>query len=153
MKTRRAQSLSFDAIAAVILFIIVLTVILVYVNSSGNTTERDKLQREALVVSQGLIVSSQTNNQTLVKNGQIDMNKYDQLRKDVINDENGGYAGVKDMLGITSEYCIYLEDQNGSIVLLNDGNYSFFGSNSSEIILTSPAGIQKYRCSGSKITP
>jgi len=152
MKSRKGQSLSFDAIAAVILFIIVLTVVLVYLNGTGTTTSQDQLHREALVVSQGLIVSSQTSNQSIVQNGQLNISKYIQLRDDVIYDKNGGYAGVKDLLGISSEYCIYLEDANGSLIVLNDGNSSFFGSPNVQVVLTaSSGGTKRVACNSNNI--
>lgn len=105
---KKGQTFSTDAIVAVAMFVI--AVIMLYYLSGPATTSKqaEKLQSEAGKLPATL--SSQQNlSSVFIQGSRIDEQK---LREAI----NLSYDNLKSLLGVESDFCIYLEDENGNIV-------------------------------------
>lgn len=105
---KKGQTFSTDAIVAVVMFVI--AVIMLYYLSGPATTNKQsaKLQSEAEKLPATL--SSQQNlTSVFIQGSKIDEQK---LREAI----NLSYDNLKSLLGVESDFCIYLEDENGNIV-------------------------------------
>lgn len=105
---KKGQTWSTDALVAVAMFI--LAVIMLYYLSGSATTDRrsEKLQSESDKLPATL--SSQQNlSSVFIQGSKIDEQK---LREAI----SMSYDNLKSLLGVQSDFCIYLEDGNGNIV-------------------------------------
>ncbi|MBI2176423.1 hypothetical protein HYU40_03705 [Candidatus Woesearchaeota archaeon] len=107
-KMKKGQTFSTDAIVAVVMFVI--AVIMLYYLSGPATTNKqsEKLQSEAEKLPATL--SSQQNLSSIfIQGSRIDEQKLSEAI-------NLNYDNLKSLLGVGSDFCIYLEDENGNIV-------------------------------------
>ncbi len=105
---KKGQTFSTDAVVAVVMFII--AVIMLYYLSGPATKNKqsEKLQSEAEKLPATL--SSQQNlTSVFIQGSKVDEQK---LREAM----NLSYENLKSLLGVESDFCIYLEDENGNIV-------------------------------------
>lgn len=105
---KKGQTFSTDAIVAVVMFVI--AVIMLYYLSGPATTNKqsEKLQSEAEKLPATL--SSQQNLSSIfIQGSRIDEQKLSEAI-------NLNYDNLKSLLGVGSDFCIYLEDENGNIV-------------------------------------
>lgn len=111
-KMKKGQTFSTDAIVAVVMFVI--AVIMLYYLSGPATTNKqsEKLQSEAEKLPATL--SSQQNlTSVFIQGSKIDEQK---LRESI----NLSYDNLKSLLGVESDFCIYLEDENGNLVPMEE---------------------------------
>ncbi len=105
---KKGQTFSTDAIVAVAMFFIAV-IMLYYLSGPAATNKRsEKLQSEAENLPATL--SSQQNlTSVFIQGSKIDEQKLSEAI-------NLSYANLKDLLGVESDFCIYVEDENGNVV-------------------------------------
>mgnify|MGYP001591023720 CR=1 FL=1 len=110
--TKKAQSWSVDIMLAVVLFIgaFMLFYVFIYGDSGDNAAQLNK--EASVIISQ---VSSDESPVKVVDGNDINISKIAQLR-------NMSYDELKRRLRAEKDFCIYFEDENGNIVLVN-GSY------------------------------
>ena len=118
----KAQTWSVDIILAVIVFMGAFFIFyaLLYENSS---TKASDLKEEALIVIKQ--VSSGDSSLRILNKNEINITKINELK-------NLSYEELKQRLRVEGDFCIYVEDENGNIVLLNN-SYKGIGSSSINI--------------------
>ena len=118
----KAQTWSVDIILAVIVFMGAFFIFytLLYGNSS---TKAGNLNEEASIVIKQ--VSSGDSSLRILNKNEINITKINELK-------NLSYDELKQRLRVEGDFCIYVEDENGNIVLLNN-SYKGIGSSSINI--------------------
>ena len=116
---RKAQSWSIDVIIGSIIFIAAFFTFY-YLLDSGTDLSIDDLKDEASIVIKGLSSSSAA--VRLVDNNEINISKIEEVK-------NLTYEELKKRLRIQSDFCIFLENENGELVLLNN-SYRGIGASS-----------------------
>ncbi len=106
----KAQSWSLDATIAVVIFMGAIVVFYSYLNNQTDTKHR-LLSGQATMISR--LLTADDSSIRVVKNGSIDDEKLMELR-------GIEYKQLKGQLKISSDFCIYLEDGDGNIVLINN---------------------------------
>lgn len=135
MKAKLGQNWSLDLIIGVIVFIMVIAVFYAFLNTE---TEPDfqKVQEDArAAVAKISTTSPNTAEINLVKEGVIDKEAYDDLCEKT-------YEEVRTLLNIESEFCIYLEDYDRSIVLCENGRAGI--GNGRDFLLSNESGNAIY---------
>ncbi len=114
---QKAQTWSVDIILAVVLFMGAF--FLFYVLLSDNTSIiAGNLQDEASIVIKQ--VSSGDAQLRIVDKNEINITKINELK-------NISYDELKQRLRIQGDFCIFLEDENGNVILINN-TYAGIGS-------------------------
>ena len=119
----KAQSWSIDIAIGVVIFIGAFFMFYALINANPNTKVEHLKEEASQVITQ--IVSSDSLLKVVEKN-EINQSRLNQMK-------NLTYAELKRMLNIESDFCIYIEDDKGNIVLIND---SYRGIGSSTINLS-----------------
>ena len=119
---RRAQVWSIDVMLAVVIFLSIILVFYVTLTANSNSNI-DDLQTEAGLIRTAISTDSDL---SFVTNSQVDNIKL----LDFITAVDDDYDAVKQELGINSDFCIYYEDEQGNLILLNN---TFTGVGSSNI--------------------
>lgn len=135
MKTKLGQNWSLDLIIGVIVFVMVIAVFYAILNTE---TESDfkKVQEDAQVAVAKISMSGESSTKiNLIKEGVIDKNTYDELCEET-------YDEVRTLLAIESEFCIYLEDFDGSMILCENGRAGI--GNEKDFLLSNISGIPIY---------
>lgn len=104
--------MSFDAIAATFLFLIVAVFAAIYAYNYFTSSAGTSLSDEAATVSSNLLdqLSTGTNGSGQAR---IDL----PALVNVINEsKHGAYYSIKTSVGATQDFCIFFEDQSGHIV-------------------------------------
>ncbi len=105
---KKAQTWSTDAIVAVTMFVISAIVLFYLSGPAAENRQSERLQSEAEKLPATL--SSQQNlSSVFIQGSKINEQK---LREAI----NTSYDNLRSLLGINSDFCIYLEDENGNIV-------------------------------------
>ena len=105
---KKSQAWSFDIIIGVILF--VGAFLAFYVILKQQTEEPvDTLREEAELIASELLSESSPLN--VVENGKINEEKLQQLI--------GNYPTLKSQVRVKSDFCIYLEDQEGNVIYIS----------------------------------
>ncbi|MBN1275654.1 hypothetical protein JXA12_05180 [Candidatus Woesearchaeota archaeon] len=112
-KAKNAQTWSIDLIVGVIIFMLIIAVFYAFLTSKNEPKLKD-VQDDNQAAS-AKVTNVDVGSLGIVNNGRINMSKYDELCKEP-------YEEVKAMLGIESDFCIYLEDQYGNIIPCTDGD-------------------------------
>lgn len=110
-KIKKSQAWSFDIILAVIIFV---GAFFVFYALLKPQTEKnlDTLQEDANLISQEMLSGSSILN--VIEDGKINEEKLQQL----LDEE---YSTIKSQIRIESDFCIYLEDQDGNVIYLGSG--------------------------------
>jgi len=141
-KTKKGQSLSFDAITATAMFVILLIIAILYYYNLNQGGIQQTLTQEAIVISQNLLSSNQPH-QSIIEMGVLDDAKIVLLMERLLNapDNPAEYQKIKLEFGIRDDFCIYLEDEDGNLIMLqvNDRGSlelapAIFGSSRAEYI-------------------
>lgn len=104
---KKSQAWSFDIIIGVILFVGAFFAF--YVILKQQTEEPvDTLRDDAELIASELL--SETSPLNIVENGKINEGKLQQLI--------GNYPALKSQVRIKSDFCIYLEDQEGNVIYI-----------------------------------
>ena len=106
----KAQSWSIDVILAVVIFMGAFFVFFIFINQNSNTKASDLQEDASIVIKQ---VATEHNSLNVVDNNEINITKMNELK-------NLSYDQLKEMLAIQGDFCIYIEDEQGHIVLINN---------------------------------
>ncbi|MEK6983369.1 MAG: hypothetical protein AABX33_02250 [Nanoarchaeota archaeon] len=106
----KSQSWSMDVTLGVILFIAAFFIFYAMLNSNSNTKSSD-LQEYASAVEKEF--ASDESFLRVVDNKEVNTSR-------VVGLKNLTYEELRRRLRIESDFCIYFEDENGQIVLIND---------------------------------
>lgn len=130
----KGQSWSIDLIIGVIIFMLVVAIFYALLSSSDEEESIDGLRNDADAV---IAISEGTDARSLGlidQNGVIDNAKLDELC-DLPYDE------VKNRLGIESDFCIFIEDEDGNIIPCGTSNKIGIGNGQDVMISdTHPCG-------------
>lgn len=134
----RAQAWSMDLVIGVVIFLLVvgLFFVLFRTSSAADTTD---LKVASEVIATKLVTSPTLG---IVTGNQIDKTRVQALFARL--GQPNGYQTVKDEFGIRSEFCIYLEDEQGNLVNITNSTHTMagIGSNSSGLNVSgTPCGI------------
>lgn len=106
----KAQSWSIDVILGVIIFIAAFFIFYGLLNENPNT-KSDSLKEEASAVIRQ--IGSESSLVRVIDNNEINTTKAGALK-------NAEYGKLKGTLRIEGDFCVYLEDEEGNLVLIND---------------------------------
>ncbi len=106
----KAQSWSIDIALGVIIFIAAFFIFYSILNSGPNATAGN-LKEEASTIIKQLVSGGSP--PRIVDNNEINVSKINELK-------NLSYSELKNRLRIEGDFCIYLEDNKGYIVLINN---------------------------------
>ena len=107
-KMKKAQTFSTDAVLAVAMFIIAVITLFYLSGPAAENKQSERLQSEAGKLP-AVLGSEQNISAVFVQGSKIN----DQNLRDAMN---LSYENLKDLLGVNSSFCIYIEDENGNIV-------------------------------------
>lgn len=108
MKRKKGQAWSMDISLAVVLFIVAFFII--YAIVSGNTDgteETESMSKQGEEILEKLL--SEDSDLSVVSNGEINETKMENLLSQ-------DYSDLKKEAGISDEFCVYLEDEDGNII-------------------------------------
>ena len=108
---KRGQSWSFDIALAVVIFILT-TITFFAFSNSDNTRKLGAVQSEAHYILEH--VKAENSPLQIVDNQEVDVVKLQQFA-------STDYEELKEEAGITNDFCIYFEDEDGNVVAI-DGN-------------------------------
>ncbi len=139
---KKGQSLSFDAIVATALFIFLLGSVVLYTYDLKNSNFKSSLNEESIKLSQTFLLSN--NNSGLLKDNVIDEEQYYFFKEKSKTKE--GYNELKSLLGVFDDFCVYMIDEQGNIILLDSENSSNFGSEKAVFTFTNSSGTYTFSC-------
>lgn len=113
----KAQSWSVDVVLAVIIFMAAFFLFYPLLKESPSSNVQNLKDDASNVIKQ---VSSEDNPLGVLNKNEIDVDKLNELK-------NISYSELKQRLRTEGEFCIYMEDEQGNIVLIND-SYKAIGS-------------------------
>ncbi len=128
--TKKSQSWSLDIVLAVVVFMVAFFIFYAYINPSkeSNTGE---LSREAGVIIKQ--VASEDSLMKVIDNNEINDTKLGRLK-------NYNYIELKKIFRTEGDFCLYIEDEKGHLVLINN---SYKGIGSPNIIISGTPCDQK----------
>ena len=126
----KAQSWSIDIVLGIIIFMAAFFIFYSILNSNPNATASNLKEQASIIIKQTTTEGSAV---AIVNNNEINISKFNELK-------NLSYEELKRMLRIEGDFCIYLEDENGNVVLINN---SFRGIGSPKINLSGVPCSQK----------
>jgi len=130
MPRRKSQAWSVDVILAVVIFMG--SFFLYYtIANSGSGSEVAGLKADANSVIRQ--VSNEGNALSIVSEQEINITKIGELK-------NLNYDELKSQLRVEGDFCIYIEDEKGNLVMIND---SYRGVGSSNINISGVPCSQK----------
>ncbi len=116
---KRAQTWSTDALVGMTLFFIT-ALLLYYLMGPVKKGEQDEgLQAESKKLPE-ILSSEQNMTQVFIKGSKVDESR-------LLDASMLGYENLKSLFGISSDFCIYFEDEKGNIVPIG-GNRMGIGS-------------------------
>jgi sensor histidine kinase regulating citrate/malate metabolism len=107
---KRSQTLSFDIMLAIVLFISTIVVFYVILNLSQDSKAKE-LEREASIIARDL--TSGDSEMNILDENRINLTKLERLLGD-------NYSQLKQNLRVRNDFCIYFEDENGNVIYIND---------------------------------
>ena len=119
-RSMRGQSFSLDMVAATFLFILVILIFLIYTQGLHGPIRAANLDKEALIISTYFI------DNTTQGSGKLAAEAYESWVDRIAKDPKAYYT-LKGDLGVKSDFCMYLQDENGSIIRLTTGELSILG--------------------------
>ncbi|HLC49823.1 MAG TPA: hypothetical protein VJI97_00160 [Candidatus Nanoarchaeia archaeon] len=117
LKDKKSQSWSIDVALGFIIFMSAFFIAYTMINSNDDV-KVDSLKKQSLTIIKQ--VTSEDSNLKVVDNNEISDQKLDEL-KDM------DYEDLKRKLRADKDFCIYIEDENGNLVTMNN-NYLGIGS-------------------------
>ncbi|MBN1792727.1 hypothetical protein JW826_03515 [Candidatus Woesearchaeota archaeon] len=111
-KMERAQIWSIDVLLAVVIFISIMIIFYVTINAKETPSLKD-LQTEAKFIDAEL---EKNEGIAFIENDVVDSAKLDAFTQEA----SVNYDDVKEELGIVGDFCIYFEDENGYLIVLED---------------------------------
>jgi hypothetical protein len=113
----KAQSWSIDIALGVIVFTAAFFVFYALLNANPNAKAKNLQEDASSVIKQ---VASEEAPLRIVDNKEINISRLNELK-------NMSYEELKRKLRIEGEFCIYMEDEKGNLVLINN-SYKGIGS-------------------------
>ena len=133
-KMERAQIWSIDVLLAVVIFISIMIIFYVTITANDKPSIKD-LQSEANFLSTEL---EKNPTYSFISNDVVDNKRLGTF----VDAASSQYDLVKQELGVKGDFCIYFEDENGNLILLQD-NRTGVGSGNINISDT-PCGQAKW---------
>ncbi|MBI2650300.1 DUF1933 domain-containing protein [Candidatus Woesearchaeota archaeon] len=127
---KKAQSWSIDITLGVIIFMAAFFVFYSLLNSNPNTKASSLEEQASVIIKQ---TTAEGGAIAIVHGNEVDIGRLNQL-KDLSYDE------LKGMLRVEGDFCIFLEDEQGNLVLINN---SYRGIGSPNINLSGAPCSQK----------
>ncbi len=125
----KAQSWSIDIALGVIIFMAAFFIFYALLNANPNT-KASNLKEEASIVIKQITSEGQIR---IIDNNEINISKINELK-------SLSYEELKRRLRIEGDFCIYLEDEKGNLILINN---SYRGIGSPNINLSGTPCSQK----------
>lgn len=107
---QKSQSWSIDIAVGVIIFIAAFLVFYTLFNTNPNTQAANLKQEASTVIKQ---IASEDATLKIVDNNEINISKINELK-------NMSYDELKRILRVEGDFCLYLEDDKGYVILIND---------------------------------
>ena len=126
----KAQSWSIDITLGVIIFIAAFFVFYALLNANPDAKARNLQEEASLVIKQ---IGSEEAPLRIVDNKEINVSRINELK-------NISYEELKRKLRVEGDFCIYMEDEKGNLVLINN---SYKGVGSPDINLSGTPCSQK----------
>ncbi len=126
----KAQSWSIDIILGVLIFTAAFFVLYSILYSNPNTKASSLNDQASIIIKQTTAGDGAV---AIVNNNEVNISKFNELK-------NLSYEELKRTLRVEGDFCIYLEDENGNLVLINN---SFKGIGSPSINLSGTPCSQK----------
>ncbi len=118
----KAQTWSVDVILAVIIFMGAFFIFYALLYGNSNTEAGSLKEDASIVIKQ---VSSGDSSLKILNKNELNISKANELK-------NLSYEELKQRLRVEGDFCIYIEDENGNLVLINN-SYKGIGSSSINI--------------------
>jgi hypothetical protein len=121
-KRGQGQSWSLDIILAFVVFVLIIGIFYALLSNDKKDKTADLTLESKTVVSSLDAANGQNNNLTVIDQGIVEPNKLQKLYE-------SDYMTLKRQLGIKGDFCIYLIDQYGGIIVVNTsaGQVGSFG--------------------------
>ena len=132
MVKSKGQAWSIDVVIGVLIFLIVIGLfyVLLIGNFKKDTTE---LQIASETIATKIVAPKGTG---------VGIMNNNQIEKDTLLNYTNDYEGLKSALGVSSDFCIFLEDEEGNVINISNSTHTVVGVGSSEINVSgSPCGI------------
>jgi hypothetical protein len=109
----KSQAWSMDAMVAVGLFIFAVMMLYYFIGSGSDAKLNDVVYEEGKAIPE-LLSSLQNNSLSFIVAGSVDRGKLERFA-------NLSYNETKKSFGLTSDFCIYFEDEAGNLVNISGG--------------------------------
>lgn len=134
-KRKKAQTWSIDIILGMVVFVLIIAVIYAIISQKPQTRPVE-LQQEAMLIGTRLDYNSNYDSlYTVIQDGEINNQKLDRLPTS-INFNTGTYEQAKKDFGISKDFCIYIEDENGKLILIDN---AYVGVGNPELMINDVA--------------
>lgn len=130
MGTKKSQSWSLDIVLGVVIFTAAFFIFYSLIDADTGTKAQNLKEEASLVTKQ---VASQEAPLRVVDKNEVNISRLNELK-------NLSYGDLKRRLRIEGDFCIYLEDDKGNLVLINN---SYRGIGSPSINLSGTPCSQK----------
>lgn len=127
---KNAQSWSIDLIVGVIIFMLIIAIFYALLTSKSEPTLKNLEEDSRSVVSKISVEDAKSFG--IIEDGIVNQSRFDDLCSKT-------YEEVKAELSIESDFCIFLEDQNGNIIPCGGANKAGIGNGEDIIIGTDVA--------------
>lgn len=107
-KREKAQTVSFDALIGIGLFIVAAMLLFYITGRESGVKKSESLEKESEKLAE-VIGSPQNVTGTLLSGSKVEQGKLQEV-------SNLSYELLKTHLGVKSDFCIYFEDEKGNIV-------------------------------------
>ena len=106
----KAQSWSIDIVLGVIVFMAAFFIFYAFLNANPNIKATTLKEEASIVIKQ---IASEEATLRIVDNNEVNVSKLNELK-------NLSYEELKRRLRIEGDFCIFIEDDKGYLVLLNN---------------------------------
>ncbi len=120
---KKTQTLSFDVLVAVGVFVAAVVVILYLISQPSSTRKTlEELTKEGETISSQLISTGAepSSEMAIVVKNRLQKDALAQLAADAALP--GGYERLKSELGVIGDFCIHFEDEDGNLVDIEDNS-------------------------------
>jgi len=114
---KKAQTWSVDVVLGLLIFVGAFFIFYAVLNQNPNTKVKNLKEEASTVIKQ---VSSDSSQLRIVDGNEINLSRAGELK-------NLSYVELKNMLRIEGDFCVYIEDENGNVILINN-SYRAIGS-------------------------
>ena len=123
MRNKNSQIASMDVIIALVVFVVIVSFIFGYVLKKTTFSKFEELSMESDILVNKLSSSEESaeNDIAIASLGNLDKLKLGIfLDKMILGNKGGFYGSVKSLLGVSSDYCIYFEGDNGTAIYVHE---------------------------------